>query len=249
MRRVRFTEPELREAVARSYSIAETLRNLGMSVSGGNHATIRKYLALWEIGTHHFDPLHGLREARARPRPRPLWEVLVKNSTYSRGTLKQRLYHEGLKERCCELCGQDESWMGSRIALILDHVNGCSTDNRLENLRIVCPNCAATLDTHCGRNPALRDDRVCERCGRKYRPRAPGQRHCSATCGQQWDRSPLRVPRPDTRKVERPSLEQLRTDLEHMSYVAVGRKYGVSDNAIRKWLRWYEAAEERREAA
>jgi hypothetical protein len=248
MRRVKFTEAELREAVARSYSIAETLRNLGMSVSGGNHATIRKYVALWKIGTEHFDPLRGLREARGRRQVRPLSEVLVENSTYSRGTLKKRLYCEGLKERRCELCGQDESWRGSRIALILDHVNGCSTDNRLENLRIVCPNCAATLDTHCGRNPALRDDRVCERCGRQYRPRAPGQRHCSATCGRQWDRSPLRVPRPDTRKVERPSLEQLRTDLEDMSYVAVGRKYGVSDNAIRKWLRWYEA-EERREAA
>ena len=49
--------------------------------------------------------------------------------------------------RRCELCGQTESWRGRTMALILDHVNGVPTDNRLENLRIVCPNCAATLDT------------------------------------------------------------------------------------------------------
>lgn len=48
------------------------------------------------------------------------------------------------------------------------------------------------------------------------------------------------MPRPERRKVERPSLEQLRADLATMSFCAVGRKYGVSDNAVRKWLRWYE---------
>jgi hypothetical protein len=56
------------------------------------------------------------------------------------------------------------------------------------------------------------------------------------------------VPRPEIRRADRPSHAQLKTDLAQMSYLAVGRKYGVSDNAIRKWLRWYEA-EERREAA
>jgi hypothetical protein len=37
------------------------------------------------------------------------------------------------------------------MSLIIDHINGVGDDNRLENLQIVCPNCAATLDTHCGR--------------------------------------------------------------------------------------------------
>jgi uncharacterized protein YjcR len=45
---------------------------------------------------------------------------------------------------------------------------------------------------------------------------------------------------PETRKVDRPTYEQLKADLSSMSFVAVGRKYGVSDNAVRKWLRSYE---------
>jgi transposase-like protein len=55
------------------------------------------------------------------------------------------------------------------------------------------------------------------------------------------------IPHHDRRKVERPSHEQLLADLESMSYCAVGRKYGVSDNAVRKWLRWYEREQERKE--
>ena len=50
------------------------------------------------------------------------------------------------------LCGQDENWKGVKISLILDHINGIYNDNRIENLRIVCPNCNAGLDTFAGRN-------------------------------------------------------------------------------------------------
>lgn len=76
--------------------------------------------------------------------------VLCEHSTCNRLHLKRRLYKEGLKQRRCELCGQNEVWRGRAMALILDHVNGVHDDNRLQNLRIVCPNCNATLDTHCG---------------------------------------------------------------------------------------------------
>ncbi len=82
----------------------------------------------------------------------PLDEVLVENSTYNRFNLKRRLLAAGLLEPVCELCGQGEKWHGRRMSLVLDHINGTSNDNRIENLRMVCANCAATLDTHCGRN-------------------------------------------------------------------------------------------------
>jgi hypothetical protein len=119
--------------------------------------------------------------------------VLVEGSTYNRYDLKRRLVAAGLLAPRCGLCGQGERWHGKRMSLVLDHINGISNDNRIENLRMVCASCAATLDTHCA-----------------------------------------------ARKVERPSYEQLMADVASMSFVAIGRKYGVSDNAIRKWTRWYE---------
>ena len=53
------------------------------------------------------------------------------------------------------------------------------------------------------------------------------------------------VPRSERRKVKRPSYEQLMSDVASMSLLAVGRKYGVSDNAVRKRIRWYEYERER----
>jgi hypothetical protein len=121
------------------------------------------------------------------------------------------------------------------MALILDHINGVGTDNRLENLQIVCPNCAATLETHCGRNNRIeRESRRCQLCAKEFIPKYDTHRYCSQECGAAG-------PKYEHRKVPRPSYETLLADLESMSFLAVGRKYGVSDNAIRKWLRYYEA--------
>jgi hypothetical protein len=79
-------------------------------------------------------------------------EILVVNSTYtSTATLRRRLIKAGLKEARCESCGISE-WQGQPLPLALDHINGVHTDNRLENLRILCPNCHALPDTWCVRN-------------------------------------------------------------------------------------------------
>jgi Zn-finger nucleic acid-binding protein len=141
-----------------------------------------------------------------------------------------------MKQAVCEMCGQGELWRGRRMSLVLDHINGVADDHRLVNLRMLCPNCNATLDTHCGRNTPL--ERVCPTCKQAFVPASKLQRYCSRNC---WGRVAAQrnrgQPRPETRKVERPSYEQLQRDLAEMSFVAVGRKYGVSDNAVRKWRR------------
>lgn len=238
----RFNEAQLREAIGRSRSWSETLRRLRYRSAGGNWRTLQKYAALWEISTAHFDPLaaslEGLRRCRIGPIPLP--EVLVSGSSYCRANLKRRLLAEGLKQPVCELCGQGELWQGRRIALILDHINGIPNDNRLENLRIVCPNCAATFDTHCGRQNR-KPPRNCALCGAEFRPKYREQRYCSRNCGQRVSS----VPR---RQVIRPPYDQLLREIEKTSYLAVGRKYGVSDNAIRKWVRFYEREAARRAA-
>lgn len=228
-----FTRPQLSEAAAESTSVNDIIRRLGLRPAGGNFKTIKKYLKLWDIPHVHF--------GERGPYPRggrsaaPLAEVLVRDSTYNRGSLKTRLYREGIKRPICELCGQGEEWGGARMSMILDHINGDGTDNRLENLRIVCPNCNATFETHCGRNkPRGRPPVECEQCGGMFRRGHADQRFCSRACSTAHN-APL------TRRAMRPPLRELLDEITRFGYVEVGRRHGVSDNAIRKWVRAHGA--------
>lgn len=252
-----YTEQEAREAIAGSESWAESLRYLGLCPSGGAWRILKKYAQIWQIPTDHFNP-RGRRVERLRSRQKPLSEVLVEGSTYRRQNIKRRLLAEGLKEPRCELCGQGEIWQGKPMSMILDHINGVRDDHRLENLRMVCPNCAATLDTHCGRRHRIqRAKRRCMRCDKVFVPGYATQRYCSRSCGVRWDRSDFRdgrrgqrgLSRLAQRKVERPPYDQLLEEIETTSYLAVARKYEVSDNAVRKWVRFYERQREREKAA
>ncbi len=210
-----------------------------MRPAGGNHRILRKYAEqVWHIPVEHFDPDRARNQALRRG-PIPLSRVLVEASTYSRAHLKARLFREGFKVRECELCGQGEVWRGRQMSLILDHINGVANDNRLENLRIVCPNCAATLDTHCGRQNRLeRSVRSCLFCGGEFWPGYASQRYCSRYCGVR--RKGDGLARPSRRKVDRPPYTHLVREIEALGYLATGRRYGVSDNAVRKWMRRYE---------
>lgn len=87
------------------------------------------------------------------PRSRliPLEELLVRGRRTSRGHLKRRLLAAGLKQDSCEVCGISE-WRGQPLSFELHHENGDGTDNRLPNLKILCPNCHSQTDTWGGRN-------------------------------------------------------------------------------------------------
>jgi hypothetical protein len=235
-----YTYAEASEAVAASLSYAEALRRLGLRANGGNHRIFRRYVdEIWRIPTEHFDPYFSQRRGFRR-QPIPLASVLVEGSSYNRGQLKRRLYDEGIKVPLCELCGQGEIWCGRPMSLILDHINGVGDDNRIENLRVVCPNCAATLETHCGRKNRIHViPRACLHCGGEFIPGYPAHRYCSRPCGHHSKGSS--DPRPERRRAARPPYEQLLAEIGELGYAGTGRKYGVSDNAVRKWVRWYRA--------
>jgi hypothetical protein len=153
-RRRSWTDAELRAAVAASASLAEVQRRLGFRPSGGMHRYLQLHIRRLGLNTDHF---LGQGWARGKTtttgfRPVPLSDLLVANSSYvNSARLRRRLIAVGLKTARCERCGLDE-WQGEPLPLALDHVNGDPADNRLENLRILCPNCHALTDTWCGRN-------------------------------------------------------------------------------------------------
>jgi len=147
----------LKEAVDTSGSIRQALEKLGVAPYGGNYATFKKAVEHFEIDTSHFHGKlwnmgdHSGHLKRVRPAPLSLDEILVENSNYQSYKLKKRLLKAGFKQHKCEICGIEE-WLGEKVPIELDHINGIRTDNRLENLRILCPNCHATTSTYRGKN-------------------------------------------------------------------------------------------------
>lgn len=83
----------------------------------------------------------------------PLEEILANNyPAYPTGKLKRRLLREGILEYKCVLCDNIGSHNGRPLTLQLDHVNGINNDHRLENIRLLCPNCHTQQDTYAGKN-------------------------------------------------------------------------------------------------
>lgn len=225
------SQEELVSFIEDSESISDLLRKIGLSAeTGGNHRTLK--IRCDEEGLD----LSGLkikaREARSRklkagrPVARPLSEIMVAESDYvTTSDLKERLIREGVLENRCVKCGVEREWMGEPLVLILDHINGKSRDHRRDNLRLLCPNCNSQTSTFSGRNKARKPLPTCISCGKDL---AKGSK---ATYCRKC------VPRKT--KTDRPTAEDLKTMMSSMSWVSIGRKYGVSDNAVKKWARRY----------
>ena len=231
MKGKKYEQNSFTKIVKESSNLTEISEKLELKPHCGNRNTIKKYIGIYNIDVSHFRTRYEIRKPRLG---KDINEILTTGSTFNTTNLKYRLYKEGFKQPICEKCGQDEIWNGEKISLILDHINGNNTDNRLENLRILCPNCNATLSTHGGKNrsnfifktkPTINK---CRKCGENIDYKATHCKDCSNI---------------EQRINERPPYGQLKQEVEETNYSAVGRKYGVSDNAIRKWIKFYEKYE------
>ena len=141
--RKRAHDAEFADIVRASRTLAEVAERAGMSTRWG----ARQRISRLQLDSSHFRG-QGWRRGTARP----LSEILVVGSSLcNTASLRRRLIAEGLKEHRCEVCALTE-WNGLPIPLELDHINGRRDDNRLENLRLICPNCHAQTPTYRGRN-------------------------------------------------------------------------------------------------
>jgi hypothetical protein len=140
-------------AVRESTSIAGVLRTLGVTISGWYYLRVHRQVARDGPDTSHWLGKGHLRgRTHTFSKSMPLDTILVQCSTYAdTGQLKRRLIRSGLLRDVCAACGVTE-WQGRKLVLQLDHVNGIGDDHRLENLRLLCPNCHSQTETYCGRN-------------------------------------------------------------------------------------------------
>ena len=148
---MKYTDADFIEAWTNSTSIRQVLSKLGLAEAGGNYKCAKNRAEILNLTKEHMLGQAHLRGKTHTYNRRPIEELLVENSNYQSYKLKNRLLAEGLKHHKCECCGITE-WNGQPAPIELDHINGNHHDNRLENLRILCPNCHAQTDTYRGKN-------------------------------------------------------------------------------------------------
>lgn len=220
----KYTRDELEQIVKSCNSYRQIVKKVGyISGSGSNVETVKKRIEKYNIDVSHFYTDHS-KCGVARNEE----NIFIENSTASQRTLRQWYKKNEYTPYICSICGLEPFWQGKDLTLILDHINGINNDHRLENLRWVCPNCNQQLETTGFKKMRVRsvtekEKRYCIDCGIEISASALRCQNCA--------NKQLRVPleeMPITR-------EELKKLIRTESFTSIGVKFGITDNAIRKW--------------
>lgn len=218
-----FTRDQLAQMVAESNSFNELILKLGYGTrSGSNHNTVKNRLEKYNIDYSHFNNLNRIERNEEN--------IFIENSTATQAVLR-RWYEKGqYTEYKCSICGMLPVWQEKPLVLILDHINGHNTDDRLENLRWVCPNCNMQLPTTNGRNikrqKAIEKENYCIDCHKKISLKATRCNTCESKRRVENNQIPI-------------SREDLKNRIRKEPFVQIAKDFYVSDKAISKWCLKY----------
>lgn len=219
------TSKEFKTLIETHKNGAEVLRTIGLRAAGGNHKRLHE-----RIREERVEISHWLSRSECFPSKRQtLEEVMVKNSTYSRGPLKKRLIKNKIIPYQCGLCSAPPEWRGKALVLVLDHINGVYNDHRKENLRFLCPNCNSQTSTFAGKK--LKVFTYCEICGKVISKKSARCRVCAGTGNSET-------------KIHWPTAEELVTRIKTSSCLGVAKELGVSDRAVRKRIQKHPKGED-----
>lgn len=168
--------------IKESFSLREVCLKSKICVTTGNYDTLKNVIKNNNINISHFKRSHLF--SKSNNVQMNIEDYLNNNTSIRSFSLKNKLFKFGLKEKKCECCGEVE-WMGKPINLELHHINGNNTDNRLENLQILCPNCHSYTDNYCGRNQKMNIKiKTCIQCGKEIKHTKSS--FCSKECKEKY---------------------------------------------------------------
>lgn len=217
-----YSKEELEQIVNNSKSLKEVAIKLGYySYSGGSAKVIRKRLDSFNISTNHFT--RGREGIKRSPE-----NVFIKGKC-EQATLRKFYLEGNYTEYKCSICGQEPFWNGKELKMILDHISGNREDNTIENLRWVCPNCNIQLDTFGSKNRKKLEKKeiknYCIDCGIEIHKDST---RCSLCSNENQRIIKNRI-----------SKEDLKIKIRLETFEKIGRDFGVSGNAIKKWCKQY----------
>ena len=151
IRKAKYNINELRKIIAESKSRNEVFTKLNRNNSSGAYKSLNKIITEYKIDISHFMSVGDNLKQSHQQKEITNDEMFCENGKNGRATIKRRILRDNLLKYKCFNCGQGNKWLNKNLVLILDHKNGINNDNRLKNLRFVCPNCNSQLPTHCNK--------------------------------------------------------------------------------------------------
>lgn len=153
----KYTEDELKRVIKTCKNVKHVCITLQIHYSYGNH--IKSFIESNKIDTSHFI-------TNEKSRKIPIEDRLVEKSyNIKSDTIKRYLLKNKVKNEC-NICKMPPIWNNKLLNFQLDHINGDHHDNRIENLRLICPNCHTQTDTFTGKNTRTYIEKKCEECGK-----------------------------------------------------------------------------------